>query len=138
MGNATGGRQAQPTGLITRPAARDLSSYQYHAVGVNASGQLDYTDTSSASNMNALGAIQNAPAAAGLEAEMATEGTTLLFVDAASPAIAIGDKLGSNSNYHGVKVSADKARYFAVALEAATADGDLIEAKLVGPGTISA
>jgi len=135
MGNAAGGVQAKPSGLITRGAARDLSSYQYHAMKLDTDGNVDYVDTSSAGH--GAGVLQNAPAAAGYEAEIATEGTTLLRVDAASSNIAIGDLLGSNSNYHGVKVSADEARYFCQAMEASTADDDLIEVKLLGPNTIS-
>lgn len=136
MSNAAGGVQAKPTGLITRGAARDLSSYQYHAVKLDSSGDVDYVDTSSAGH--SIGVLQNAPAAAARNAEVATEGTSLLVVDGASSNIAIGDLLGSNSAYHGVKVSADLAAYFCQAMEASTADGDLIEVNLLGPNTISA
>ena len=125
-------RESKPSGLITRAAERDLSSYQYHAMTINTDGEIDYVDTSSTGI--AWGALQNAPDAAGGEAEIATEGTSLLYVDANSSNIAIGDLLGSNSNYHGIKVTADTAKYFCAALDASTADGDLIEVKLLGPG----
>ena len=125
-------RESKPSGLITRAAARDLSSYQYHAMQVTTSDTIDYVDTSSTGV--GWGVLQNAPAAAGREGEIATEGTSLLYVDGNSSNIAIGAYLGSNSNYHGVAVTADTAQYFAVALEASTADGDLIEVKLTGPG----
>jgi len=135
MSNAAKGVQAKPGGLFTREAARDLSSYRFHAMKIDTSGNIDYTNT--ASGAHALGILQNNPAAAGREAEIATEGSSLLYVDGNSPNIAIGDLIGSNSSYHGVKVSADKAKYFAMAMEASAADGDLIEVKIVGPGTIS-
>lgn len=136
MSNAVGGRQSKPSGLITRGAARDLSSYQFHAMKLDTSALVDYVNSASAGVP--VGVLQNAPAAAGAEAEVATEGTSLLFVDGASVNIAIGDLLGSNSNYHGAKVTADKAVYFAQAMEASTADADLIEVKLLGGGYISA
>ena len=134
---AAGGVQAKPSGLITREAARDLSDYQYHAMTVASDTQFDYTNTATSTGGDAIGILQNAPAAEGREAEVATEGTSLLYVDGNSVNIAAQAKLGSNSNYHGVAVTSDAARYFAIALEASTADGDLIEVKLVGPQTIA-
>lgn len=124
------GRQSKPSGLITRPAERDLSSYQYHAMTVNTDAEVDYVDTSSTGI--AWGVLQNAPSAAGQEAEVATEGTSLCYVDGNSSNISVGSLLGSNTNKHGVVVSADKAQYFAIAMESSTADGDLIEVKLTG------
>jgi len=135
MSNAAGGVQAKPTGTITRAAARDLSDYQYHAVKFTTSNTVDYVDSSSAGPVN--GVLQNAPDAANAEAEVATEGTSLLYVDGNSNNIAIGALLGSNSNYHGALVTSDTAIYFAQALEASTADGDLIEVKLLGQQTIA-
>jgi hypothetical protein len=136
MSNAAGGVQAKPSGLITRGAARDLSSYQYHAMTIDTDTNIDYVDTSSSGQ--AAGVLQNAPAAAGREAEVATEGTSLLRVDGNSVNIAAGDLLGSNSNYHGAKVTTDGAAYFCMAMEPSTADDDLIEVKLLGHGTLSA
>ena len=135
MSNAAGGVQAKPTGTIAREAARDLSSYQYHAAQMNASAKIDYVDTSASGKC--LGVLQNAPAAANREAEIASEGTSLLRVDANSTNIAVGDPLGSTSTYHGIKVSSDKDQYFAIALEAATADNVLIEVQLVGPSYLA-
>lgn len=131
------GNQAKPEGTLTRAAARDLSSYQYHAVYMDSNGAIDYVDTSSSGI--ALGILQNKPDAAGAEAEVATEGTSLMYVDGDSSNITGGATLlGSNSNYHGVAVSADTNQFFALALEDSTADGDLIEVKLLGAGYISA
>lgn len=136
MSNAAGGVQAKPTGLITRAAARDLSSYQYHAMKFTTSNTVDYVDSSSAGPIN--GILQNDPDAAAREAEVATEGTSLLVVDGNSANIAIGAYLGSNSSYHGAVVTSDAAIYFCQALEASTADGDIIEVKLLGQNTIAA
>jgi len=131
-----GGVQAKPAGTITREAARDLSDYQYHAMQIASAAQIDYVDTSSSGT--ALGILQNAPEAENYEAEVATEGTSLLRVDGNSVNIAPGDPLGSNSNYHGAKVTVDKDPYFCIALEASTADNDLIEVKLVGHSFLAA
>ena len=129
------GDQSNPSGLITRPAARDLSDYQYHAMKIDSNGDIDYADTSNSDV--AIGILQNAPDEAGAEAEVATEGTSK-YVVTGSDTIAAGDKLGSDSSYHGKKVTASKAVYFALAMEAATADGDIIEAKLVGHTYVTA
>lgn len=131
---ATIGAQQKPEGLITREAVRDLSSYQYHAVKIDTSGLIDYVDTSSAGPV--LGILQNAPSAVGGEAEVATEGTSLFRVTG-SDTINEGDLLGSDGSYHGKKVTADDAIYFAQAMEASTSDDDLIEVKLLGQQYIS-
>lgn len=131
MSNATGGRQSNPSGLITREAARDLSAQQYHTMKLDTAGRVDYAST------GVLGVLQNAPAAAYKEAEIATEGTSLLVVDGNAGAIAVGAKLGADGSYQGIAVTADTAEYFAIAMEASTAAGDIIEVKLLGPQTIS-
>ena len=127
------GDQHKPGGLITRGAARDLSDYQYHAMQQDSDGNIDYADTSSGDTP--LGILTNDPDEIGSEAEVATAGTCKFKM---SEACSIGDLLGSDGNYRGKVVTADKAMYFAVAMEEATAAGDLIEAKLVGPNYISA
>lgn len=131
-----GGAQAIPAGPLTREAARDLSDYQYHTMQIASDEEFDYVDTSAAGVC--LGVLQNKPEAQGEEAEIATRGTSLLRVDGNSANIAAGDPLGSNSNYHGVKVTVDKDQYFALALEPSTADDDLIEVMLVGPSYLAA
>lgn len=129
--------QAKPEGTITRGGARDLTDYQYHAMQITSAEVIDYADTSAGNSV--LGILQNADCdAAGRAAEVATEGTSLLRVDGNSVNIAPGDKLGSNSSYHGVKVTADKAKYFCIALEPSTADNDLIEVKMTGESYLAA
>ena len=120
----------------TGPAKRDLSAYQYHAVKIDTDGLIDYAD-SSATDLP-LGILQNKPSAANAEAEVAILGTSLMVVNATTD-ITQGDLLGSTSAYHGVKVTANKAVYMAMALEDATEDGDIIEVLLMGgPRYISA
>jgi hypothetical protein len=125
---AAGGVQAKPKGLITREAKRDLSDYQYCAMKIDTDGYIDYADTSNGDI--AIGVLQNAPDTAGEEAEVATEGTSLF--KATESGITEGSLLGSDSNYRAAAVTADNAPYFAIAMEDPSADGDLIEAKLVG------
>ena len=129
---ATGqyGEQIKYTG----PAKRDLSSYQYHEMTLDTDGNIDYCDTSAATAP--LGVLQNKPYAANQEAEVAVIGRSLMVVNAGTD-ISQMDKLGSGNDYHGLKVTADKAIYNAIALEDATEDGDIIEVLLVGPQSIS-
>ncbi len=128
---AVGGVQAQPTGSISREAKRDLSSYQFHAMKIDTDGLIDYVDTSSAGPV--MGILQNAPAAAGAEAEVATKGTSLARIGGT---VAEGDKLGSDGSYHLVTVSANNAIYFAIAMEEGET-AELIEVKLLGEQNIS-
>lgn len=125
---ATG--QSQVVATYTGPAKRDLSAYQYHPMTKDTDGNIDYADTSAGTIV--IGILQNKPEAAGEEAEVAIIGTSLLHVDATTD-INEGDRIGSEAaSYDGVKVTADKALYFAIALEPATSDGDYIEVLLVG------
>jgi hypothetical protein len=101
---------------------------------VDTNGRIDYADSSAATNV--VGILQNAPDALGKEAEVATEGTSLMRVTG-SGTVTIMCKLGSDSDYHGAKVTADKAIYFAEALEASSSDDDLIEVKLLGTRNVS-
>jgi hypothetical protein len=132
---ATG--QSKPSALISRPTARDLSSYQYYAMKIDTNGDIDYGDSSGGAIV--LGPLNDKPAAAtGAEANIAVGGTALLIVNGTvNGGIAAGAFIGSNNAYKGVNVTGDDAFYFAIALEASTADGDIIEVLLVGPSYIS-
>ena len=122
--------QSKVVATVTRPAKRDLSSYQFFPMKIDTDGLIDYAST--ASGHVVIGILQNKPEAAGEEAEVAILGTSLLEVDAGTD-INEGDFIGSeDTSYHGVKVSADEAMYFAIALEPATEEGDIIEVLLVG------
>jgi len=127
--------QSNVIATFTGPAKRDLSSYQYHAVCIDTDGNIDYCDTSAGTMP--LGILQNAPSVAGQEAEVAILGTSLMVVNATTD-ISQGDLLGSGNDYRGVKVTADNAKYLAMALDDATEDGDIIEVLLTGPSYISA
>lgn len=129
---AIGGIQAKPTGIITREAKRDLSSYQYHAVKLDADALIDYVDTSNAGPV--AGILQTAPDAAGKEAEVATKGTSLAKLGGT---VNEGDKLGSNGAYRLVTITGDDEIYFAMALEGGDT-GELAEVKLLGQQYISA
>jgi hypothetical protein len=104
---------------------------------VDTNGDVDYADSSAGAI--ALGPLNNEPSAAtGAEAEIAILGTALLMVDGTvNGGIAVGGFIGSNSAYKGVNVTGDDAYYFCIALEASTADGDIIEVLLTGPSYIS-
>jgi len=120
-----------PGGSITREAARDLSDYLYHAMKITSNEQVDYADTSEGDV--AIGVLHSKPEAEGSEAEIVTRGTSLLRVDGEEANVVPGDHLGSNLDYHGVKVTSDKDLYFCIALEPSNADNDLTEVLLVGP-----
>ena len=109
---ATG--QSKVVATIARKAKRDLSAYQYHAMTLDTDGLIDYCDTSAGTIP--LGILQNKPSAANAEAEVAILGTSLMVVNATTD-ISQSALLGSTNAYHGVTVTADKAVYFAMALE---------------------
>lgn len=135
--NAVGGVQSKPSGLLTRPAARDLSAYQYHAMKIDTDGNIDYVNTSATGATDkAIGILQNAPSAAGQEAEVATEGTSLFYAGTSSGTFDEMAYLGSNSAYKATLVTASGEKYFCTANEAVSATGDLIEVTLVGPQVI--
>lgn len=120
----------------TGKAKRDLSSYQHHQVTLLTDGYVDYCDTSAGTIP--LGILQNKPAAAEAEAEVALPGSVSLMVVNATTDISQMDKLGSGNDYHGLKVTANNALFGAIALEDATEDGDIIEVLIVGPSYIGA
>lgn len=120
-----------PGGSITREAAGDLSDHLYHAMQITSNEQVDCADTSEGDV--AIGVLHSKPRGEGEEAETVTRGTSLLRVDGEDVNVAPGDHLGSNFNYHGVKVTNDKDPYFCIALEPSNADNDLTEVLLLGP-----
>ncbi len=128
--------QSGPKVTKAWPAKRDLSSYQYHQMTLDTDGLIDYCDTSAGTKP--IGILQNKPEAANEEAEIALPGSASLMVVNATTDISQMDYLGSGNDYHGVKVTADKALFGAVALEDATEDGDIIEVLVVGPSYIGA
>lgn len=119
---------------FTKPAKRDLSSYQYHAVTVDTDGYVDYCDTSAGTIP--AGILQNKPSAANAEAEVVYMGRSKALANGTTDFDEMA-LLGSGNDYHLLAVSGDDALYFAYALEPATEDGDIIDVIVVGPTYIS-
>ena len=78
---------------ITLPAGGDLSTAQWKLVDVNSSGQAVVV---SAANARAIGVLQNDPAAAGREAEIAIAGVVKILVGAV--AVAAGDEVEADAS----------------------------------------
>ena len=116
--------------VVSREAGEDLSSHQYCFVYADTDGQLLHSVN--ATGM-ILGVLQDDPDAAGEGALLGISGISKLVVDGNAGAIATGDKLTSDSEGKGIKTTTDKNVYGAIALEASTAAGDIIQA-LVTPG----
>lgn len=111
----------------------DLSSNQYHAVKYASDGQVELAGAGEA----ALGILQNDPDAEGEEAAVAVIGISKAVVDGNSVNIAALDPLKVNASGHLVKAATDEDIFIAQALEASTADGDIIRVRLLGYSTLS-
>jgi len=115
---------------VSREAAEDLSSYQYCFGYAEADGQIAMA---TGATVMILGVIQDDPDAAGEGVLLGVGGISKLVVDGNAGAIAAGDKLTSDAAGKGIKTTTDKNVYGAIALEASTAAGDIIQV-LVTPG----
>lgn len=117
---------AQSVGVldITFPASGDLSAKQYCFVTLDSNGQV----AACGANGKAIGILQNKPDAQGEAARVRVLGTSKLKV---AEACARGKFLTSTAA--GLGEVADNAGEFcgAIALEAATAANDIIEALIV-------
>ena len=113
---------------ITFKAAKDLSSYQYHFVKLDANGKVDFC-TANADHV--IGILQNKPSAADKAALVRTLGTSKLVM------------MGTNNEGDYITPSETESTYSeglvtttvtdfvgAMALEAATAADDIIEVLL--------
>lgn len=109
----------------TYKAAADLSTYQYHFVKLSAA----YTVALCGANEHSIGILQNKPSAAGAAAVVALPGGTSKHV--AGEAIAAGKFITSKADGHGEVVDAAGEYCGALAIDAATADGDIIEVEVV-------
>lgn len=110
-------------------ANADLSADTYRAVVLNSAGKV----VRAGAGAVVLGVLQNKPKA-GEGCTVRPAGATSKLVvdgDASVSNIAIGDKLKSDAQGRGIKASADGDEVFALALQASTATGDVIEALLV-------
>lgn len=95
-------------------AAEDLSSSQYHAVLINASGLAEV----GAADEKCIGILQNAPTA-GLQAIVRTQGQSYAYVDGTTD-VAINDGLDVDASGHLVKQGSDKGWIVGFAREAYT------------------
>lgn len=107
----------------TGNAGEDLSSSRYYAVQLDASGNVEIAE--SATDL-LVGVLQNKPESGGA-ALYRFAGTTKMV---ASAAISIGDWVTTTSAGKAVATTTDKNVVLGRALEAATADGDIIEVQL--------
>jgi hypothetical protein len=126
----------QPLYAVSAAASGDLSTKQYFLVKRHTvAGQCALVD---GTGDIPLGILQNKPAAAGRAAEVVVLGRSKAQVEATTD-IAIGDKLGPNTDGRLIVKTADKAVYCAIAEEAATAaTGDIITVMMQSPAYISA
>ena len=110
--------------VISREAGEDLSSHQYCFVYADTDGQMLHA---TGDTVKILGISQDDPDAAGEGLTVGIGGISKLVVDGNAAAIAAGDMLTSNSEGKGVKTTTDAKVYGAIALEASTAAGDIIQ-----------
>lgn len=115
------------TECITKKANGDLSTKQYLFMKLSAAQTVD---TCAAITDKSVGVLQNKPAAAGRDATIAIDGTTKVV---ASGVIAFGSYVAPTAAGKAqVAVSTQFPR--GQALEAAAADGDIIEILLIAGG----
>lgn len=105
----------EATTCITLEAGQDLSAKQYFFVSMSSDGQVDPTGDGA----NAIGVLQNDPAAAGRAAEVAVSGRTMVK---AGGTITAGADIASDAAGEAV-VAATGDQILGTALEGA-ADGD--------------
>jgi len=120
---------------FTFTAAADMSSaavgpgpntsYQYTAVKPTSGTDLAVSPSSSAGS-RVVGVLQTQPASGGA-AVVRILGITKLVVDGTTP-IANGDMLTTDASGRGVKTTTTGAESFAMALQASTAQNDIISA----------
>ena len=111
---------------ITMEAASDLSAKQYFAVKMSAADKVDVAGA----NEKAIGILQNEPES-GEAALVRITGTSKVKSHDGS-GIAVGDLLTPDANGKLEEVDADKEWCIAQALEASSADDDVIEAIVRG------
>lgn len=117
----------ESTKCISKKAAGDLSTKQYLFMKLSAAQTVD---TCAATTDKSLGVLQDKPSAAGKDASIAVDGTTKVV---ASGVIAFGAYVAPTAA--GKAQTAVSTQYpRGQALEAATADGDIIEILLIAGG----
>lgn len=122
-GQTTGGGALMSGPLL---AAADLSAQQYKFVVLSAAGQVNVASTGGA---RAIGILQNKPRQ-GEAAQVIYEGESFLV---AGGTINIGDMLKTDTSGRGVSTTTATDIVCAMALEAASAAGDIIRVRVFSP-----
>ena len=117
-----------PLETFTLEAAADLSGKQYHIVRMSAANQCN--QASNATDLNIIGVLQNKPQA-GEFATVADGGTSKVV---AGGSVSVGNPVTTNGSGRAVAVSSGTNQVvIGTALDAATADGDVISVRLTRP-----
>jgi hypothetical protein len=126
MGTSAGGGIGN---VVSFKAESNLSAKQYHGVRLTAANTAG--TSSIAGTDRILGVLVNKPSAAGVPADVQIDGVAKVIT---SIAVSAGDLLICGTDAKFAKIAAaDLANSFiaAQALEASTADGDIISARLL-------
>ena len=115
-------------------ASGNLSAIQYHFVYLASDEQV--TQATDATVID--GILQDDPDAENEGALVGIKGISKLVVDGSGVAITVGAKLAADASGHGVVTTADLDDYGAVAMNASTAAGDIIQVRLHPGRQISA
>ena len=107
---------------ITREAAADLSAKQYFFMSIDSNGRINSTGA----GLQADGVLQNDPAALGRAGTLGFDGVSKVV---AAAAIAKGALVASDASGKAV-TAATGNRVLGIALEAATANNDIIAVNL--------
>ncbi len=107
--------------VLSIPAAADLSSYLYHFVQVDASGEVNIC---TAVTDYSIGVLQNKPSAEGIPARVCTGGRTKLQMCAA----ANEGPVTSNTQGFGVAAGTADHRVMAILLHSTGGSGDIQDA----------
>ncbi len=117
----------QPLGVVSLEAAGDLSAKQFLFMEVDSNGQIDATN---ATTDPTIGVLQDKPAAQGRSGSVATVGISKVVAGAA---VAAGAKVMPSAA--GKAITYTTSNHCAgLALEAASADGDVIRVLLLPIG----
>lgn len=103
---------------ITLPASGDLSTKQFRLMGVNSSGQ---AATIASANVKATGVLQNKPAAAGRDAEVAVSGRLKIVVGTGG--VTAGDEVEADANGAVVTAAGAGSHIVGIVLVGAAAGG---------------
>lgn len=117
-----------PLETYTLEAAADLSGKQYHIVRLSAADKCDQASYNLDTNI--IGVLQNKPQAG----EFATIADGGISKVVAGGTVSVGNPVTTNGSGRAVAVtSGSNARVIGTALEAASADGDVISVRLNRP-----